>query len=68
MMLEGYSDRMVSRERLTRVAKDGSRMIVDRWFEPRPEGPQARPGARRGVSAANNSPEDKGADASLQDK
>lgn len=57
-MIEGYHDRLIRPPR--GLAPDFIR-------EGRPAGPQARPGARRGESEANNSPEDEGADAPSQD-
>lgn len=64
-MLEGYSDRML---RAPRFVREGNRLIPEGCVNvPRPEGSQGRPPARRGVSAANNSPEDEGADAPSQD-
>jgi hypothetical protein len=76
-MIEDYSNRMIVRETLVR---EGNRLIIDRWYGPRPEGSQGLPASsseavghsgppvRRGVSEASNSPEDEGADAPSQGK
>jgi len=64
-MIEEYSDRMITRERFVR---EGSRMIVERWYVAWPEKSRGRAPEPQRAERSDASSEDGAADATSKDR